>query len=83
MRTTKPFDSPETALRLWPGVVIVLLQWTARFGLPAIDPDYVIYGIVAGLGGLVALLVWWLFFSRAPRFERLGAPAHEYDYDDD
>jgi outer membrane protein assembly factor BamB len=75
MRTTKAYDAArERPLRLWPGVVIVLLQWTAWLGLPAVDPDYTIYGVVAGLGGLVALLVWWLFFSRAAWSERLGAP---------
>ena len=29
----------EKPLRLWPGVVIVLLQWLTRLGLPVIAPD--------------------------------------------
>jgi outer membrane protein assembly factor BamB len=62
-------------LRLWPGVLIVLVQWVARFGLPVLDvnPDFTAYGVLAGIGGGPALLVWWLFFSRAPWLDRLGA----------
>ena len=54
-------------------MVIVLLQWTARFGLPIVDPDWTAYAVMAGLVGWVALIVWWLFFSRGPRAERYGA----------
>jgi outer membrane protein assembly factor BamB len=67
--------SATRSLRLWPGVVIVALQWLGRFGLPAIDPDLAIYGVFAGFGGTAALLIWWLFFSRAAWADRLGALA--------
>ena len=60
------------SLRLWPGVVIVLLQWTLRFGLPALMPDWTPYAVIAGLVGWLALVIWWLFFSRATRSERYG-----------
>src|SRR5690606_26914944 len=63
----------STPLRLWPGVAIVLVQWAARFGLPAISPDLVIYGVAAGLGGGLALVIWWLFFSRAAWVDRIFA----------
>ncbi len=69
--TTEP--APETPLRLWPGVVIVAVQWLARFVVPVFFPDAANYGVLAGLVGGVAVLVWWLFFSRAPWAERLGA----------
>src|SRR5262245_14469941 len=65
----------QMPLRLWPGIVIVLLQWGARFGLPILDPDLTVYGVMAGLAGGLALLVWWLFFSRAAWFDRLAAVA--------
>jgi outer membrane protein assembly factor BamB len=62
-------------LRLWPGVVIVALQWLARFAMPAVAPQTAMYGILAGAAGGLAVLVWWLFFSRAPWSERVGALA--------
>ncbi|HYP26353.1 MAG TPA: PQQ-binding-like beta-propeller repeat protein [Blastocatellia bacterium] len=60
-------------LRLWPGVVIVVLQWLGRFALPVVAPKALLYGILGGVGGGVAIVVWWAFFSRAPRVERWGA----------
>ncbi len=62
-------------LRLWPGVVAVLLQWLLRFVLPAIMPDAIMVGLVSELVFAVAILVWWLFFSRALLAEKLGALA--------
>jgi hypothetical protein len=61
-------------LRLWPGVLAVILQWVARFVVPIVVPEATMYGIVGGVfGGALAVLVWWLFFSRAPWSERLTA----------
>ena len=60
-------------LRLWPGVVIVVLQLLGRFGVPIFWPDALHYGVMGGaLGGLV-IVVWWAFFSRAHVSERCGA----------
>jgi len=60
-------------LRLWPGVVIVALQFLARFVVPAVAPQYMIYGVLGGLAGGFAVAVWWLLFSRAPWLDRVGA----------
>ncbi len=60
-------------LRLWPGVVVVVVQWLARFGVPLVVPGAVIAGVAGGLFGGLAVVVWWAFFSRAPRLERWGA----------
>ena len=57
----------QKPLRLWPGVVIVVLQWLVRFVLPYFVPDATVYGMMVGVfGGGLAIIVWWAFFSRAP-----------------
>ena len=60
-------------LRLWPGVAAVALQCL----LWLIDPLIIDWDMmVAVFGGVllgVVVIVWWLFFSRAPWSERLGA----------
>jgi outer membrane protein assembly factor BamB len=68
--------APQKALRLWPAIVIVILQWLIRFGLPGVIPSDMAtqVGIFVGLIGGFFLIIWWAFFSRARWFERLGAP---------
>ena len=60
-------------LRLWPGIVAVVVQWLGFFVLPVIMPEAILYGMMGGLVCAVAVLVWWAFFSRAPQAERWGA----------
>ncbi|MCK9424069.1 MAG: PQQ-binding-like beta-propeller repeat protein [Bacteroidales bacterium] len=60
----------QKLLRVWPGVVIVILQWMIRFGLPVIIPDAMVFGVMGGLLFGLLIVVWWAFFSRAPRFDR-------------
>jgi outer membrane protein assembly factor BamB len=52
--------------------VIVVLQMTARFLVPLVTPDAGVIVILGGLVGAVAILLWWLFFSRLPWLERIG-----------
>ena len=54
-------------------MVIVILQWLVRFVLPAVVPDTTAIGVFGGVIGGLAIVVWWAFFSRAPRFERWTA----------
>src|SRR5713101_2502695 len=61
-------------LRLWPGVVIVILQWLLRFVVPVVVPDALLYALIGGIfGGALAIVLLWVFISRAPWSERLGA----------
>src|SRR6266542_6194510 len=67
--------TPRKPLRLWPGVVVVVLQWVARFGIKAVVPGFkgFAWSAQGGILGAVAVILWWLFFSRALWAERLGA----------
>ena len=38
----------QKPLRLWPGVVIVVLQWLGRFGVPIIVPEAMQFGVMGG-----------------------------------
>ncbi|MEI7727568.1 MAG: PQQ-binding-like beta-propeller repeat protein, partial [Bacteroidota bacterium] len=77
MNTIEKTEEPvqQKPLRLWPGVIIVILQWLVRFGIPSVVHSGIATqtGVFGGLLGGVAIFLWWAFFSRAPRFERWGA----------
>ena len=68
-------STPPQSLRLWPGVLAVVTQWMVMFGLPIIAPDQGGTAIVAGLAGALAVLIWWLLFSRAPWADRVAVTA--------
>src|SRR5437899_4468870 len=63
----------QKPLRLWPGVVIAILQCLVRFGVPVVVPEATLVGVLAGPVGALAIVLWWVFFSRAAWSERLGA----------
>ena len=72
--------TPRKPLRLWPGVLGALLLLLVRFVFPAVAPEAQLFGrqaaVVGFLGAVLvalAIVVWWLLFSRAPWSERLGA----------
>jgi outer membrane protein assembly factor BamB len=81
MTTTETYERPSRKpLRLWPGVVIVTLQWLLAFVVPRVAPDAEPFslpvGMLAVMGGALggfAVVIWWLLFSRARWFERVGA----------
>jgi outer membrane protein assembly factor BamB len=73
MTLTQKGERHREQLRLWPGVVAVVLQWLVQFGVPIAVPGAMAFGVIGGLLGGLAVLVWWAFFSRAPQSERWGA----------
>jgi outer membrane protein assembly factor BamB len=60
-------------LRLWPGVAFAIILVLSRFIVPAIVPDTAMLGFIGALGSALAIVLWWLLFSRAPWSERIGA----------
>ena len=66
-------STPQRSLRLWPGIVAAVLVCLVRFVIPLIVPETFLFGMIGGLVGGLAIIVWWLFFSRAPWSERVGA----------
>jgi outer membrane protein assembly factor BamB len=60
-------------LRLWPGVIAAILLCVLRFVVPPLAPGLTFYAAIGALVCSLAILVWWLFFSRAPWLERVGA----------
>lgn len=74
MSTAQPdVQTPQKPLRLWPGIVLVILQWIGWLVVPMIARDAAIFAVLGALACGVFVLVWWLFFSRAPWVNRIGA----------
>jgi outer membrane protein assembly factor BamB len=61
-------------LRVWPGVIAVILLFLSRFGVKALVPGFegFMWAIQGSFGCAVMIVLWWLFFSRAPWLDRLG-----------
>ncbi|MGH9347667.1 MAG: PQQ-binding-like beta-propeller repeat protein [Vicinamibacterales bacterium] len=73
--TDEQKDQPTSKkpLRLWPGLVSVTLIWLVWLIVPAVVPQWAAFGMLGAVFFGLAIVVWWLFFSRAPWSERLGA----------
>jgi outer membrane protein assembly factor BamB len=57
---------------LWPGALFAVLQVLGWFVLPKVLPDQGIYGFFGTMIAALAIVLWWVFFSRARWSERLG-----------
>jgi outer membrane protein assembly factor BamB len=68
-----PLPSARKPIRLWPGVVAATFLVLVRFVIPEVWPDIGPYGVLGALAAAVAIVLWWLFFSRAPWLDRIGA----------
>jgi outer membrane protein assembly factor BamB len=60
-------------VRLWPGVAAVALQALLWLVDPLIVDGDMMFAVFGGVLLGVVVMVWWLFFSRAPWLERVGA----------
>jgi outer membrane protein assembly factor BamB len=66
-------SSSRKPIRLWPGVVLVALQWVAILGVRLVVPDGGALGMMGAVLCGLLIVFWWMFFSRARWSERLGA----------
>ena len=56
--------SQKKPLRLWLGIVILILQWLIRFVIPEIEPDALAIGVFGGILGGLAIMIWWAITPR-------------------
>lgn len=73
VQSDKPIQ--QKPLRLWPGLVAVILMWILRYGIPLFftGDTVIMIGVFGELLCALTFVLWWAFFSRAPRFERWSA----------
>jgi outer membrane protein assembly factor BamB len=70
---TSPETPKQKKLRLWPGIILIVIQIIISYLIPLIAPDRMDISALGGLACCVLILLWWIIFSRAPHFERWGA----------
>jgi hypothetical protein len=66
--------STQSHLRLWPGIVLMLLVWAGRVmaNIPPGSPTQFMFGLMfIPMGALLLLNIWWLFASRLPWSDKL------------
>jgi len=74
----RPKTKVRKPLRVWPGIALAILILALRFIAPAVGPEKIgemPLSVIAAFGGLfasLAILLWWLIFSRARWFERVA-----------
>src|SRR5437763_2331474 len=64
-------STPPKPLRLWPGIALAALL-LAAYLVPVVSPENAVIGLIAPVAGALFILLWWLLFSRARWYERVG-----------
>ncbi|HMC78201.1 MAG TPA: PQQ-binding-like beta-propeller repeat protein [Vicinamibacterales bacterium] len=72
MNTIAPAP-PARPLRLRPGVALALVLLLLKLVVPLFAPQATPLGVLGGPVLALLIAIWWLFFSRAPGIERVGA----------
>jgi outer membrane protein assembly factor BamB len=74
--TAGPLTPPTgKALRLWPGIAAAIVLVLGRLVVPLFVPAALMFGVIGSVLCGFAIVVWWAFFSRAPRADRWGGAA--------
>ena len=75
--TLAPTDQgrPRQPLRLWPGVAAAVLLCVFKLVVPIVAPGSAAIAVLGGAVCGLIIVLWWMFFSRAPWSERLGVLA--------
>ncbi len=62
----------QKIIRLWPGIIIAILQWILWFVIPKFmsGGTAISISVFGGMGCGLAIVVWWAFFSRAAKSDR-------------
>jgi outer membrane protein assembly factor BamB len=71
MNSNQP--TPRKPLRLSPGIAAAVLLVLVGYVIPIVAPRYAGLGMIGAAVLALVLLLWWLLFSRARWYERVGA----------
>ena len=71
MNTNEP--ASQKPLRLWPGVAAAVLLVLIGYVIPIFVPNFAGLGMIGAVACALLVILWWLLFSRARWYERLGA----------
>src|SRR5262249_25910303 len=74
--TSSPISAMQRPLLLWPGVIIVAALWALFEMLPRLELEsrqFLFFFKWGAMGLIGAFVVWWLFLSRTPWLDRIGA----------
>lgn len=56
-----------------PGVIVAVLLLLVRLIAPVVHAEGAAIGLLGAVGGALLIVLWWLFLSRAPWLDRIGA----------